>query len=432
MADPRSLARWALRGERHVTASLDALSRDLRDLQRRVDEIAGRPAEPPAPFVPGPDPWLVVDEPSPDGVAVVGYLQHQIGLGDAGRRVHAVLEAGGVATSPIAFGATSSPLLPVAHPTTQRLDHDRAVVVVAADQLPVLDRDHPELRRTCEHLVGYPFWEVSALSAAGAAGIGLVDEVWAPTTFVADVFERLGTVPVRHVPIPFAEPRPSRRARTSFPPLAEAGGRVVLGVTFDHFSVMERKHPLGAIEAYRRAFPPGGDTLLVVKTLNAEHHPLADAALRGAAAGRDDVVVWDAHLDRADQHAFIAHLDVLVSLHRGEGLGLHLAEAMWSGVPVVATGWSGNVDFMDDSCARLVEHRLVPVSGGGAIYPDGAQWADPDLDHAASALAELVADDALRARLGRAAHERMAAQPADAVVGRELAGVLGVPSGAAP
>ncbi len=419
------MLRWIVRGERHVTTSLDALSDDLRALQRRVDDIAARrPPAAPEPFVPGPDPWLVAAEPSTSGVNVVGYLQHQIGLGDAGRRMCDVLAAGDVATSPIAYGATSSPLLPVAYPTTQRVDHDTTIVVAAADQLPALRRDHPELFDASRRVVAHPFWEVSELSPAGSAGLELVDEVWAPTSFVADVFARAGDVAVRHVPLPFARPRPSGRARSSFAALADAGERIVFGVTFDHFSVMERKNPLGAIEAYRRAFPPGSDTLLVVKTLNAGHHPIADAQLRAAAAHRSDVVVWDEHLDRADQLAFIAQLDVLVSLHRGEGLGLHLAEAMWSGVPVVATGWSGNVDFMDDSCARLVDHTLVEVRGGGTIYPDGARWADPDLDAAAGAMSSLAGDDVLRGDLGRAARRRMQDQPDDRSVARGIAGLL--------
>ena len=94
---------------------------------------------------------------------------------------------------------------------------------------------------------------------------------------------------------------------------------------------------------------------------------------------------------------------------------------MWLGVPVIATGYSGNLDFMDDSCARLVGHSMIAVSDGGSIYPQGAEWADPDLDHAAEIMAELVSDIALRDTLGRAARERMRTQPSDAVVGKRIA-----------
>ena len=222
------------------------------------------------------------------------------------------------------------------------------------------------------HTVGYCFWELAELPPDQIAGARCADEIWVASTFTAQAFEAVDGLRVRHVPIPVAEPTPSDRSRQSFGPLATAADRVIFGVTFDHFSSIERKNPVGAIDAFCRAFPDDGQHLLVVKTLNAAHHPAAHALLTERAARRSDVVVWDEHLSRADQLAFIAQLDVLVSLHRGEGLGLHLAEAMWLGVPVIATGYSGNLDFMDEHSAGLVRHTLVEVGEWALHYPAGA------------------------------------------------------------
>jgi glycosyltransferase involved in cell wall biosynthesis len=425
----RSLLRWLFRGESNVTDSLAALSADIRDLQRRVDEM--RVIEPisPPPTIPqpspAPDPWLVSPQRSPQGINLVGYLQHQLGLGDFGRRMAEVLAAGSVEIAPIAFSATASPLLPAPFPTTQRVDNANTIAVVAADQLPVLKREHPEIFDASDRMIGYCFWELSTLSEQGARGVELVDEVWACTTFVADVFERLGTVPVRHVPVTIAEPKPSARSRDSFAPFAAAADRVVFGVTFDHFSVMERKNPLAAIDAFRRAIPANSGALLVVKTLNSAVYPVEHAQLEHHAAERSDIVIWDQHLTRADQLAFLSHLDVLISLHRGEGLGVHLAEAMWLGVPVMATGYSGNLDFMDDSCARLVGYSMIDVRNGGNIYPAGAQWADPDLDHAGEVMSALASDFGLRRTLGAAGRLRMKSQPDDAEVARRIISALG-------
>jgi glycosyltransferase involved in cell wall biosynthesis len=145
-----------------------------------------------------------------------------------------------------------------------------------------------------------------------------------------------------------------------------------------------------------------------------------------AAADRSDVVVIDEHLSRPDQMAMHAAADCLVSLHRSEGLGLHCAEAMWLGKPVIATRYSGNLDFMDDGNSLLVDASMVPVLHGEGVYPPTARWADPDLDQAAAHMRAIVADADLRTRLGLAARERMRQQPALATTGglmRALAGL---------
>jgi glycosyltransferase involved in cell wall biosynthesis len=109
--------------------------------------------------------------------------------------------------------------------------------------------------------------------------------------------------------------------------------------------------------------------------------------------------------------ALVRASDCLVSLHRSEGLGLHLAEAMWLCTPTIATRYSGNVDFMDDSCSMLVDHVRVRVAGGQGVYPPSATWADPDLDQSADAMRRLVSDPELHGRLSIAGRARMASQP---------------------
>lgn len=362
-------------------------------------------------------PWPV-DRPLGDGVNVVGYLGKQLAIGDIGRLFARSLTESGVDTSPLAFAGAPSPPVDPPFPTPDRIRHRTTLAVVSADQMPVLHQWHPELFAVSDKVIGYCFWEMSQLSRAGAAGVELLDEVWVATDFIRDAFERLGTVRVRTVPLPIAEPLPSERTRTEFEPLAHAADRTVVGVTFDHFSVLERKNPLAAIDAFVAAVDDGGSNddgpLLVVKTLNAAAHPEAHARLVERSAGRRDIVIWDAHLSRADQFAFLSQLDVLVSLHRGEGFGVHLAEAMWLGVPCIATRYSGNLDFMDDGCARLVDHSMIDVANGGTIYPSGTQWADPDLDDATAALRELLDDPDRRRMLGRAGRERMLARPGEA------------------
>ena len=139
-----------------------------------------------------------------------------------------------------------------------------------------------------------------------------------------------------------------------------------------------------------------------------------------------DVIVWDEHLDRDDHMAFIGCVDALVSLHRSEGLGLHLAEAMWLGTPVIATRYSGNLDFMDDECSVLIDAAMTTVEHGEGVYPPEAHWADPDLELAAAAMRRLVSEPRWATELAAAALQRMQQQPTLAETGSLIAELLGV------
>lgn len=366
-----------------------------------------------------------------DGVNVVGYLTRESSLGDVARRLCDGLAAAGVALSRLAVQRTASPEVPHAPAPDDVIAHRHTLAVVNADQLPALELDHPELFAAGTRLVGYWFWELEHVPRTMRRVAAQVDEIWVGSRFVADALRAAVDTPVRHVPVPVAPPVASDRTRQSFPQLAGLGDRFVFAVVFDHFSVTERKNPVGAIEAFRRAFAPGEGPVLVVKSMNAARRWPQHQHVVAAASGRDDIVLWDEHLSRDDHMAFIRGVDALVSLHRSEGLGLHLAEAMWLGTPVVATRYSGNLDFTDDDCALLVDATLTPVVRGEGVYPPEARWADPDLDRAAAAMRRLVDDPALGARLAAAARERMERQPTLADTGRTIAGLLGLPHDAA-
>ncbi len=113
-------------------------------------------------------------------------------------------------------------------------------------------------------------------------------------------------------------------------------------VVFDHNSVFERKNPVGAIEAFKLAFEsPRDDVRLVIKSINADTHPDGQDRLRYAADGRPDIVLMDEYLSAQDKNALVASCDAYVSLHRSEGFGISLAEAMLLGKPVIASDYSG-------------------------------------------------------------------------------------------
>ena len=388
-----------------------------------VDDGVGLLIDVPNQFV---DQWPCDAPLMTHGVNIVGYLTRESSLGDVARRMISTLQQAAVSWSPLTYQRTASPEIGFVEVGADTVAFETTVAVVNADQFASLRGDHPELFAAGGRIIGYWFWELDHVPVAMRSATEFVDEIWAGSTFVADAFRRAAPVEVRHVPIPIPEPIRSPRSRASFAPLAEADGRFVFAVVFDHFSVTERKNPVGAIEAFKRAFAPDEGPVLVVKSMNADQRWPQHQHVCAAADGRPDIIIWDEHLERTDHMALIGAVDCLVSLHRSEGLGLHLAEAMWLGTPVIATRYSGNLDFMDDSCAALIDATLVPVTNGEGVYPPEGRWADPDLEQAAAAMRRMVADPHWAAELGAAARGRMEQQPTLAHAGAHIARLLGL------
>ena len=377
----------------------------------------------------------VATQRSPDGVNLVGYLTRESSLGDVARRLFDALHQASVPVSTIAHQRTASPMLATPFVTDERVAFTTTLAVVNADQFPTLQLDHSELLAASDRTIGYWFWELEQIPRNMRDAAAMVDEVWAGSRFVTDAFAAVLDCPVRHVPIPVPEPVSSGRRRDSFTPLAHVGDRFVFAVVFDHFSVTERKNPVAAIEAFTRAFAPDEGPLLVVKSMNAQRRWPQHQQVMAAIGDRPDIVSWDEHLDRPDHMAFIASVDALVSLHRSEGLGLHLAEAMWLGTPVIATRYSGNLDFMDDACSLLIDATMVQVSRGEGVYPPDAYWAEPDIAQAAEAMRRLVSDRPYGAQLATAARAAMTSQPTLAATGERIAALLDIAhpsSGARP
>jgi glycosyltransferase involved in cell wall biosynthesis len=380
-------------------------------------------------------PWTDVGT-DPSGVNLVGYLAFDKSLGDVARRLESSLAAAEVAHGSLHYHRSGSPPSLDAPPLTDELQYATNLVVVNADQFPLLDADYGDVlwppgagRRT----VGYWFWDIAYIPPTMVETLRFLDELWVATEFAANAFRAVTDIPVRVVDIPVPQPVASGATRAELGIPAE--GFVFL-VTLDHLSVTERKNPVAAVQAFRAAFPvpatrPNIGPVLVVKTVNASQRWAEHDAILLAAAGRDDIVVIDRHVTRADQMAYTAYADCLVSLHRAEGLGLHLMEAMWLGTPTIATRYSGNLHFMNDGNSLLVDYELIGVQGGEGYFPEEAEWAEPDIEQAAAMMRRIADEPRLRHMLAEAGLEAMRAQPSLADAGAYIAELLSLRASAA-
>ena len=310
-------------------------------------------------------------------------------------------------TTIMGFEANSTPLIKQdlrewlgAHPFgTQALPQGATsgvlvLVCNAPEAMVALSRIKPDsLKRT--YRIGYWVYELPQLPKDWITAASLFDELWAPTEFVADML-RPHHPNVRIVPYwtPAASPLSARPAADAPFTVATAG---------DLRSSETRKNLRGAVQIFTTAFPsPSKAARLRIKVGNSQTDAASLDALVSTIAQRDDIELIDRDLDKAEMAAFIGHSDVYLSAHRAEGYGLVLAEAMRYGVTPLATGYSGNMDFMDDFPELLIDCRLVPVRDPTGIYPegDGLVWAEPDIADGARKLRTLFEQEELRARLG--------------------------------
>jgi glycosyltransferase involved in cell wall biosynthesis len=400
--------------------SRDALNRGIASVTPSVETDDSRPAGLTA------DGLTALEPLRRNGFNLVGYLTLEMSLGEVARRLGDAADADCVGVAKITHLRAASPPLDPLPRLDQEVRFDTTVAVITADQFNFFAEDYPTIFRLSSKMIGYWFWELEHIPQPMIEAMSLVDEIWAGSQFVAKNFAAVTDKPVRYVPVAVPVPIPSTIGRSAFPRLRGFDGRMLFLVVFDYFSIMERKNPIGAIEAFRTAFEPDEGPVLIVKSMHADERAPQRNRVRASAAGRSDIVLWDEYLSRPDQMALIGAADCLVSLHRSEGLGLHLAEAMWLGTPTIATRYSGNLDFQDDECALLVDAAPTPIRHGEGIYPESAAWADPDLELAAGFMRRMAADDQLRSSLSIAGRKRMENQPSPAHTGAAIAEALGI------
>jgi hypothetical protein len=323
-------------------------------------------------------------------VNVVGYLTESLGLGEAARLYVTALKAAGVPVST----AGARVQLPVEEPQEQALarygrqlyehrtlpyDPPFNLVCVNPDQLPaLLEEQHGRFARG-SYTIGQWGWETDVLPAHWVPLFDAVDEIWVYSRYVADMIGRWSPVPVVTVPLPVVMPDPGDASLELDP-----GDGYLFLFVFDFFSTLQRKNPAGLVEAFIRAFSPGEGPRLVLKAMNGSFRREALDALRYKIGDRPDITLIDEHVDRSTYAALLARSDCYVSLHRAEGFGLTIAESMALGKPVIATGYSANLDFMTPANSYLVDYELTKVGPEAEHYPPEGSWAEPDLDHAAS------------------------------------------------
>ncbi|WP_018043392.1 glycosyltransferase [Methylobacterium sp. 88A] len=338
---------------------------------------------------------------------LVGYIDADLGLGQSLRGLALALSGTDVRFGIYPFtagveGRRSKPYM------RERYDREHVyavnVIEVATNELRTVFENVTNAHYANSYNILRTYWELSRAPDEWRGLLGRVDEIWAPNSFVADSFRHIFEGPITIVPPCVKVPEVAIDGRMHF---KLDNGRYYFVFSFDYFSFPQRKNPLAVVRAFRQAFPDLATPVgLIVKSTGAVgHFPKVKQELQDATRQDGRIEIMDTTLDRTEMLALLKAADCYVSLHRAEGFGLGMAEAMAFGKPVIATGYSGNAEFVTPETAYPIPYKLRTVPPDGYVYPKGQVWAEPDEFACAAAMLRAFGDRAEAAERARAGQD---------------------------
>jgi len=325
------------------------------------------------------------------GINLVGFSRIETGLGEACR-----LAARAIQSTNIPFGIINYPLpypsmdLSWVDKEMQAPIHRVSIFHMNPDIFPTVYCTLGQSFFNGHYNIGYWHWELPEIPDDWISSFGPLDEVWVPSSFVLDAVSMKTNLPVIRIPHCIHVKCPKDTDRQTFQLPID---RFLFLVMFDNRSYSQRKNPIAAIKAFQKAFAKDDPSVgLVLKMQGTEFVVGELSQIQNLIQDHHNIYIINQTLKREEINALIQSVDCIVSLHRSEGFGLVLAEAMYLGKPVIGTNWSGNTDFMDRENSCVVDYSLVKVGADYGPYKRNQIWAEPDIDHAVYYMRKLVSN----------------------------------------
>ncbi len=330
-------------------------------------------------------------------IALVGYPKGEFGIGEDIRLLRQSLESVGLESTAFRVPGTIVAREGINEPCLDIAVLSSGVKTVfyampAFDTLMLYARNgrsnFPDAKK-----IGFWQWELEKFPREARFAFNLIDEVWCHSAHSENSFRVESNKPVYRVPLPVSVPVTSKANRSDYG-LPEDS--FVFFTSFDGASYISRKNPLATIEAFQRAFPKSErNVVLLIKVMNQQMSSIWRECM-GRIASDSRIRVINQVMDRIEYYRLLQSIDAVISLHRAEGFGRLMAEAMAYSIPVIASGYSGNMDFMNDDNSWLVPGELVPLFSGDYPFHNGQRWFSADVDVASKMLIECREDAAIR------------------------------------
>ena len=349
-----------------------------KPLEKRVIRKTGMPK----PYEPGR---------YPAGINLYGLLRSEIGLSQGAKLYAGALEKGHIPHT--LLNLDFMPELPQRDTSfDDRLIVENRYAINVAHINPPQWRDalgtFPQSCFDRHYNIGVFLWELETVPDDWKPVFDYVDEIWAPSEFIARTMRKETDKPVVTVPYGMEVPYDEKLTRADFG--LDADDFIVL-MMYDAKSYASRKNPGAAIDAFREAYGENPEHVkLVIKINNPKDEDIA--FVEEHIGGKAGYTLITERMDKTRLNSLIRLCDVFISLHRAEGFGLVMAEAMMLGTPAVATGWSANAEFMPEDVSCPVKYTLVPVDGGYQFDNGELVWAEADVHDAAACLKRLRDD----------------------------------------
>lgn len=374
--------------------------------------------------------WRKVLVPNRSGINLIGYFSYTFGVAEVGRffaqhvkkaavplQIYDVESSAHKKLDALSLKAYESHF-------TNTPSYHKNVFFINADQIAYIKEELPALFIGRYNAAVF-FWEFNDYFDFPNA-FEVIDEVFAFTEFIATAVRKVAppSVKVTKLPFPFMKNweinKPVEVVRKQY---NVPGDTFIFIFNFDFFSVYTRKNPEAILKAFEMAFNATDNVCLILKTIHAEadsNHNLSFQAVLNEMKLKEKIICVNDNLDRNDFMSLLNASDCYISLHRSEGLGLGMLEAMSMGKPVIATNYGGNTDFMREGNSLPVNYTLVPVTEDAAPYKPGWLWADADIEAAGGYMRKLYNDPAFTSDLGRRAQESVDRQYSNDIFEKRL------------
>ena len=331
-------------------------------------------------------------EKNKDGVNLIGLVKAEMGLGQSCRLLANEIEHCHIDYSLYDFSLPHSMLRNEEHSYDSKIsetfEHNINIIHLNPDEMLYMYNRLDTSVWNYRYNIAFWLWELEEIPEHWKTYFPLLDEIWTPSEFISNNLRKVTDLPVRTIPYCVTAPTEEGIGREFF---RLPDDKFLFLIMYDSNSTMIRKNPIGAINAYKQAFPPENETVgLVIKVNNAREEDLN--ILKNNLKDYHSVYYINDILSKVHVNCLIQCVDVYVSLHRAEGFGLVLAEAMLLKTATIATNWSSNTEFMNDKVACMVDSTFVTLKEDALPYKKGATWAEPDINQASEYMKKLYKD----------------------------------------